>query len=157
MIFLIFYACLFNKTGLPFDWWPRFNLFSLYIFLKIGYLSFDFYCCDKQPDEIHVDQERVSLVYRLQPIIRGSQGRSFRQEAKTGTQLREGTQGRAWKQEWKQRPQRNSAYWLPPHVIVNLCFHTTKVHLPKDSITHSGLGTLHQLLIKKIPNLIINK
>lgn len=48
------------------------------------------------------------------------------------------------RQELKQRPWTNDAYWLAPHILLNLLSYTTKNHLPSVSPASVSWVFLHQ-------------
>jgi len=46
----------------------------------------------------------------------------------------------SWRQELIQKPWRGIAYWLAPHGLFSLLSYRTQDYLPRDGITHKGLG-----------------
>jgi hypothetical protein len=58
-----------------------------------------------------------------------------------GGKLKQEFKAGVWKQELKQRPWRNTAYWLDSHGLLSLLSYTTQAHLPTNGTTYSGLGS----------------
>ena len=70
----------------------------------------------------NLERKELIMFYRLESIMEGSQGKSS-------------------KRELKQRPWRNTAYWLVIHGLLSLLSYRTQHCLPRQGWhTHSGLG-----------------
>lgn len=55
-----------------------------------------------------------------------------------------------WRQKLKQKPWRNTAYWIVPLGSLSLLSYTTQAHPLRDEAAHSGLGTSYQSSIEKV-------
>ena len=78
--------------------------------------QFAFCCCDKTLTKWNLREKSISLIYRLEPI-KGSQGRNSRQ-----------------------RPWKNTSYWLVSHGSFSLLFYKTQNHLSVGATVHSEMG-----------------
>jgi hypothetical protein len=65
------------------------------------------------------------------------------------SQDRKSNRAGTWRQELMQRPWRGAAYWLAPHLLLNLLSYRTQDHLPRSGPTHNH--TPHRSLVKKMP------
>lgn len=95
----------------------------------------------KHSDQKEVGEEWVCFTYTstYTPSLKEVRGR---------------TQNRAeiWKQELKPEPCRSVSYWLAQQDLLSLLLYIPQDHQIKDGTTHNGLGSPHQVLVKKMPD-----
>lgn len=64
---------------------------------------------------------------------------------------------RTWRWELKQKPWRNAAYQLPPHILLSLLSYTVKSHLSRTGSTHSAVGPPTSITKQEVKQICLMK
>lgn len=73
------------------------------------------------------------------------------------TKSRLGLKAGTWRQMLKQKPRRNTAFWLAPYDLFTLISYPTQAHLPRGGTTTVGRALLHQSGLKKMAPRLAHK